>query len=324
MGLLSGSASVSRFNIVNQPEDPDFERVRFTDIQPGSELRESRGIIPIEPDAPFEIGAQRYAFRVRIDKLSADPTAVRERLKQLVKTEIETSGLPFVGPKKRKKLRELAEEELILRAVPRSKIIEACVDGDILYVASTAKNYLGTVLSLLRQIGIIAEAKTPWGDRGEEDVESEIVETYEPGEAVLGCRFLLAMLEDREVLFEPESGMVRLKTHQAKVALTGGILPELYRYVEAGAELLSAKLLLDEMTFRLDALSFRVNALRIETERHDHWTDLLDERLEKIASVYDRLDDKYGALTTQLRRSGRPTVQSDAEGRVLNFRESSG
>lgn len=321
MGLLSGSASISRFNVVNQPPELDFERGRFTEIQPGSEVRESYGFVSVEPDAPYEVGHQRYAFRVRIDRLRPDTTAVRERLKQLVKSELETSGLPFVGPKKRKQLRDLAEEELILQAVPRSKIVEACIDGDLLYVASTAKNVLGTVLGLLRQIGVVAEAKTPWGDRAEEDIESQIVETYEPGEAVLGCRFLRALLDDPDILFEPENGLVRLKTHQAKVSLAGGILPELYRYVEKGAELLSAKLLLGESTFRLEAMSFRVNALRIETERHEHWIELLDERLEKIAAVYEQLDEKYAALSSRLRQSGVPKMKSDAAGRVLSFRE---
>ncbi len=318
MGLLSGSASITRFNIISRPEEPDFEQVRFTEIPPGSELRESTGFVPIEPEAPYQAGQSRFLFRVRIDKLRPDPTAVKERLKELIKSEMEMTSLPFVGPKKRKHLRELAEEELIVRAVPRSKIIEGCLDGDVLYVASTAKSLLGTVAALLRQIGVVVEPKAPWIDNDEAELESELLTTREPGESVLGCRFLRALVGDREVLFEPESGLVRLQTGEARITLSGGVLGDLLKYIERGAEVLSAKLVLGESSFRFDGLSFRINALRIETDRHEHWTELLDERLEKIAAVFEVLDTKYTELGSDL-RAAQPVV---APAKVLSFRDS--
>ncbi|MEM7051914.1 MAG: hypothetical protein AAF604_19765 [Acidobacteriota bacterium] len=303
MALISGSASVTRFNLVHAPEPPDFERAAFHGIMAGSEVREAVGFIPFEPGAPWEVGTRRYAFRVRIDKLRPDPIAVKERLKLLVQTEMEETGAPFVGPKKRKRLRELAEEELIVQSSPRSHIIEGCIDGDLVYVGSTAKAYLGTVLQLMRQIDVVADYKTPWIDLDEPEVDGEIVETTEPGQSILGCRFLRNLLGDRDIMVEPESGYVRLQTRDARITLTGAVLNDLRRYVERDAEVLAAKLVAGESGFRFDALSWRIGSLRIETGRHDHWTDLLDERLEKIADVYELLDRKYSSLKPKARRS---------------------
>ncbi len=300
MGLMSGSVSVTRFNVAPYSEEPDFEAARFFEIVPGSEVREQVGFVPMEPEAPYQVGHRRFAFRVRVDKLKADPTSVKERLKQLVHTELETTGAQFVGAKKRKQLRELAEEELIVRATPSSKIIEACLDGDVLYVASTAKGYLGKVSGLLRKIGIAVDYKTPWLDHDDPDIESEIVEAYEPGQSVLGCRFLKLLMEDRDVMIEGEAGNVLLKTLQALVSLRGAVLPDLHRYMERGAEILSAKLITADTSYRFDALSFRISGLRVETDRHDHWTQLLDDRLEKIAAAWALLDDKYDELRPRL------------------------
>ena len=300
MGLLSGSVSVTRFNVAPFSEEPDFEQARFFEIQPGSEVREQAGFLPMEPEASYQVGHGRYAFRVRIDKLKPDPTAVKERVKQLVHVELETTGAPFVGAKKRKELRELAEEELLVRAQPSSKIIECCLDGAVLYVASTAKSFLGKVAAQLRKIGIVAELKTPWLDRDDPEIESEIVQAYEPGQSVLGCRFLKALMEDPEVMIEGEAGSVQLKTGSTHVSLRGAVLGDLHRYVERGAEILSAKVVTADTSYRLDALSYRINGLKVETERHDHWTQLLDERLEQIAAAYEMLDGKYKELSPRL------------------------
>lgn len=300
MGLLTGPASLTRFNIIALPAELDFEAARFMEIQPGSEVRERSGFVPIEPEAPYEVGAQRFAFRVRIDKLQPDPTAVGERLKQLIRSEIELTGAEFVGPKKRKRLKEMAEEELILQSTPRSKIIECCIDGQILHVASTAKAYLGIVLELLRKIGVVAEFKAPWIDREDPDVESDLIMVREPGQSVLGCRFLKALMGDPEVMIEGEAGNVRLVTAEARVTLTGAVLPELHRYVQQGAELLSAKVVTATTGFRFDALNYKLSGLRIETDRHDHWTELLDERLEKISAAWEMLDGKYEALAAEI------------------------
>lgn len=300
MGLLTGPASITRFNVPATPEEPAFEDAAFVEIAPGSEVRERAGFVPIEPDAPYEVGTRRYAFRVRIDKLQPDPTAVGERLKQLIRTELDLTGATFVGAKKRRTLKQLAEEELILKATPRSKIIECCLDGNLLYVASTAKAYLGQVTELLRKIGVVAEFKTPWLERGDPDLESDFVTPKEPCESVLGCRFLKALVEDREMMIEGEAGNVRLVTPEARVNLSGAVLPDLHRYLDRGAEILAAKVITADSHFRFDAMSYRVNGLRIETDRHDHWTELLDERLEKIAALYEMLDRKYEELFDQL------------------------
>lgn len=298
MGLLRGSASITRFIVTAKPEAPAFDDNAFRAIEPGSEVRESVGFVPMEPDADYRAGHARWAFRVRIDRLRPDPTAVRERLLELVRTEIETTGATFVGPKKRRQLKNLAEEELIIHATPRSKIIEACIDGDLLYVGSTAKQQLGHVLVALRKIGVSVDFKAPWLDRDLPEAESDLVEAREPGQSVYGCRFLQGLIEDRELLIEPESGQVRLQTADTRVTLTGAVLGDLIRFVERGAEVLSAKLIGEQGGFRLDGMSFRVTGLKIETERHDHWTELLDERLESIAETYGLLDRKFNELVS--------------------------
>lgn len=301
MGLLSGSISVTRFNVVVPPEGPDFERIQFWAIDPNSEVRERIGVIPFEIDAPYEVGQGRYAFRVRIDRIQADATAVKERLRELIKTEMEATGRPFVGAKTRKKLRDLAEAELCARQNPRTRILECCIDNTILYVASTAKSHLGTVLTLLRQAGVEADFKAPWLDEAPEtDEASDIVIPKEPGESVLGCRFVKALLEEPEVMVEPETGSVRLATREAKVSLTGAVLNELFHYLEEGAEILSAKIHVGTYMMRFDALSYRINGLKLEPVRNEHWTVDLDQRLEQIAAVFEVLDGKYAALKAKL------------------------
>lgn len=299
MGLLTGAASVTRFNVLSKPAEIDFDGAAFQEIPPGSEIRESLGCVPMEPGEPYQVGAARHAFRVRIDRLRPDPVAVRERLRELVRQEIE-SGAPSVSSKKRKQLRELAEEELVVGTMPSQQIIEATVDGDVLYVGSTAKNVLGVVAQLVRKIGVIVEPKTPWIDRKEQDIASDIVTTREPGESVLGCRFLKALVGDRELIVEPESGLVRLQTEGTRITLAGEVLKDLMKYLKEGAEVLTAKLVTGESAFRFDALPFRVSNLKVEMGRHEHWTEILDERLEKIADLYELLDRKYKDLRPQM------------------------
>jgi hypothetical protein len=301
MGILNGTVSVTRYNVAVPVEGPDFERAAFHEIEPESEVRERLGFVPFELDAPYEVGKGRYAFRVRIDRIRPDATAVRERVRQLVKTEMETTGAPFVGSKTRKRLRELAEQELMRRQAPKTTILECCIDGSLLYVGSTAKSYLGTVLTLLRQAGVAAELKAPWLDEAPEaDETSDIVVPKEPGESVLGCRFLKALLEEPEVMVEPERGNVRLATHEARVTLAGGVLRDLFRYVEEGAEILSAKLLLGPIPLRFDALTYRLSSVKLDPVKAEHWTLELDQRLEQIAAIWDLLDAKYLALRDRL------------------------
>lgn len=301
MGLLSGTVSVTRFNVSVPPDGPDFERARFWAIEPGSEVRERMGFVPFEIEAPYEVGQGRWAFRVRIDKVRPDPTAVKERVKELIRAEMEATGAPFVGSKTRKKLRELAESELCARQAPRTRILECCIDGSVLYVASTAKSYLGSVLTLLRQAGVEADFKAPWLDEAPEaDETSDVVLPKEPGQSVLGCRFLRVLLEEPEVMVEPETGSVRLATREAKVSLTGAVLHDLFRFLEEGAEILSAKIHVGTVLMRFDALSYRLNGLKLEPVRNEHWTVDLDQRLEQIGGVFETLDGKYKALKDKL------------------------
>ncbi len=301
MGLLSGTVAVTRFNVAVPAEGPDFERARFWEIEPGSEVRERMGFVPFELDAPWEVAQGRYVFRLRIDRIRPDATAVKERLRELIRGEMESTGKTFVGPKTRKKLRDLAEAESAMRQAPRTKIVECCIDGPILYVASTAKTYLGTVISMLRHAGVEGELKAPWLDEAPEaDEMSDVVIPREPGESVLGCRFLRVLLEEPDVMVEPEAGSVRLATREARVGLTGAVLNELYRYLEEGAEILSAKIHVGAVPLRFDALSYRVSGLKLEPVRNEHWTIDLDQRLEQIAGVFELLDGKYAALKERI------------------------
>jgi hypothetical protein len=301
MGLLSGTVAVTRFNVAVPQEGPDFERARFWEIEPGSEVRERIGVVPFELDAPYEVAQGRYAFRVRVDRVRPDATAVKERMRELVKAEMEATGKPFVGPKTRKKLRELAEAESVMRQAPRTRIVECCIDGSILYVASTAKTWLGTVLTLLRQAGVEGDFKAPWLDEAPEAEEmSDVVIPKEPGQSVLGCRFLRALLEESDVMVEPETGSVRLATREARVTLAGAVLNELFHYLEEGAEILSAKIHVGAVPMRFDALSYRLNGLKLEPIKNEHWTIDLDQRLEQIAGVFETLDGKYAVLKEKM------------------------
>lgn len=296
MGLLSGTASVTRFNVTASPEEPDFDAAAFRAIAPGSEVRESIGFLPVEPGADYRVGNRRWAFRLRIDRLRADPTAVAERLKQLVAAELEATGAPFLGPGKRKRLKELAEEELIVQSSPRSKIVEGVIDDGLLYLGTTAKNTIGLATGLLRRIGVAVEPKAPWLDREEPEVESEVVELREPGESILGCRFLAALAGETDLFYEPIRGSVRLRAGETKVSLSGVVLADLLAYLERGAEVLGGKLTTGDVSFRLDGASWRIGGLSVQTGRHEHWTELLDERLEKIAAAYELIDAKYAQL----------------------------
>ena len=99
MGILGKAVSMTRCNVAVPAEGPDFEAVAFHAIEPGSEVRERMGVVPFELEAPYEVGVGRWVFRVRIDRRRPDATAVRERVRELVRLEMEQSGAPFVGPK---------------------------------------------------------------------------------------------------------------------------------------------------------------------------------------------------------------------------------
>lgn len=302
MPILSGSASLARFNVPLQPTDLDFDQHAYREILPGSQIRESIGFVPFEPGAEYRVGHDRHAFRIRIDKLSPDPTILRERLRSLIATELAETGFEAVGARKRKELRHLAEEELLADARPVSKIIEAVIDGKVLHVGTTANSILGKITLLLRKVGVIADFKTPWIDLGDEDLESDVMEVHDPGQSLHGSRFLKALLGNRELPFEPVNGYAKLQTDRARVILSGEILRDLHQYVDDGCELLSAKLIAGEASFRLDALPFRIGSLKLRKPAMGHWTERLDERLEQINEVWQLLDRQYQAS----RRSAAP------------------
>lgn len=292
MGFLSGNLACTRFSVVALPEEVDFEKAAFRLIQRGSNITESSGFVPFEIDEPYETANKRYAFRVRIDKINVDSTMVKERLRELIKTEIDMGNFP--GPKMKKKLKELAEQEIQSQTNPRSKVIEGVIDNTLLYVGSTSKAHIGTVLELLRIAGVEVEYKTPWLDAGLEEEPNDVVDLKEPGQSIYGCRFLKKLLDDPEVFVEPEKGSIKLATlSNAKVTLSGEVLGELDRYIEEGAELLSAKLLLNDQPLTFDGLAYRINGLKLENMKGEHWTEVLDMRLEMLAQTWETLDEKY-------------------------------
>jgi hypothetical protein len=295
MGLLSGAVSISRFNVRSLPKKVDFEQARFMDVVPGSEQRASQGFVPMVPGGPYEVGAGRHAFRVRMDRLRADPTLLQERFRELVRAEI-AAGAFFVGAKRRRELREQAEEELVAQTLPTSRIVEGCLDGKLLYVASTAADHLGVVTQLLRRIGVVVEPKAPWIDRGDAGFESSLVPNLGPGQSVLGCRLLRELVGDMEVAVEQESGYVRIRTADTTVTLSGAVFHELLHYLELEAEIVAANMVAGDVSFRFDALSYRVSNLKVDVEPHEHWTQTLDARLEKFAEVYELLDRKFFEL----------------------------
>jgi hypothetical protein len=312
MGFLNGSLACTRFNVVSLPDSVQFEKAAFQMIQPGSNLVETAGFIPFELDEPECFGKHRYAFRVRMDKVTPDSTLVNERLRQLVKTEIDRGER--VTPKKRKKLKELAEDQIRSKTLPRSKIVEGVIDHDILYVASTSKTHLGTVLALLQKVGVEVEYKTPWLDAAlEEPEESDLIDLKEPGQSIYGSRFLKKLLEDGEIICEPEKGSVKLATRtHAKASLTGEVLGDLDHYLEEGAELISAKMIFGETPFTLDGLAYRITGLKLPKVREDHWTQTLEGRLELLESVWETLDAKFAVLmNVKLPERERPEINRE-------------
>jgi len=303
MGLLGGTASVTRFTVVRRPEEPDFERWAFQEIPPGGEVRERVGFVPFEPGAAYRIGHQRWAFRVRRDLLRPDGTAVRELLAALIANEKEQTEAASIGGQKRKKLRELAEAEIVSRTAPRTRLTECVLDGNVLWVGSTANTALSTAMALARAAGLELMWKTPWIDRGEDDLESELFPNLGPAQSVLGCRFLKALTGHGDILFEPEKGNVTLVTPEARVALRGEVLGDLGRYLQRECELLSARLLWDDLQFRFDALAFRVNGIVVNIEKADNWVDRVEARLERIAALYTFLDEAYGSVSAKLREA---------------------
>lgn len=294
MPILSGSASLTRFNVASGPRTPDFEGHAFREIPTGAELRESVGFVPYEPGEPWEVAAGRLAFRVRFDRVTPDPTAVRERTRALLQVEREAVGDRPIPPSRRRELRQLAEEELVPRTPARSRIVECVLEGGVVHVGTTRNTELGPIVQLLRKAGLVVDFKTPWGDLGEPEARSEVLDFADPVLSAHGARFLRTLLDDDEIKLEPVGGYARLQTRYARVSLAGGVLRDVHRYLEDDAvELLAAKLVAGETAFTLDGPSFRITGASLPGVRGGHWSETLDARLERIGALWELLDRKY-------------------------------
>lgn len=297
MGLVTGSISLTRFKAPAHLDETTFESHPFKDIDLSSEVKESIGFIPFELEAPYQIGSGRVAFRMRIDRRRADSVQVRERHKQLLLTEMESTGAPFVPSGKSAELRHLAEEELIVGRTPTSTVIECCIDDKILYAGTTSKVHLGVLQQLLRKAGVGSDNLLPWNEKGLPEEWSDLPETMDPAASIYGCRFLAALAGDQEFLFEPEQGYIRLADGDTRITLTGDVLSDLHHYLKNNAYVLAAKLLHKDLRFTLDGTTFRLSAIKFPRLSNQAWTENLDQRLEQIRELVGRLDEKFSALT---------------------------
>lgn len=296
MGLVSGSLSVSRFEVVARPAEPDFEALAFEPLPPGTERRESQGFVPLEPEAPYRIAHDLWAFRIRFDRVRPDPTAVAERLRAYERSETDGTGMDRPPARRRRELKTLAEEEIARATPPRTAFVEGALEGRRLYLASTARSRIGTCLTLLRGIGIEAYPKAPWTDAGVEPQLLPGVRFAEPAASAHGCRFLRALIEEGEAMAEPIAGAARVALGDVEVALKGAIHVELFRLFEQGGEPLSAKLVSEHGAFRFDAPTFRIASLRVDAEEAGGWIERLDARLGKVGELFDWLDGSYAKL----------------------------
>ena len=109
----------------------------------------------------------------------------------------------------------------------------------------------------------------------------------------------------------------------ARVTLAGAVLNELFRYLEEGAEILSAKIHVSTIPLRFDALAYRLSGLKLEPVRNEHWTIDLDQRLEQIAGVFETLDGKYAALKEKMSAVPEPGVLEAAGSQMAEAAEAS-
>jgi hypothetical protein len=194
---------------------------------------------------------------------------------------------------RRKVLRQLAEEELLADARVQTTVLEGAITARTLHLATSSDNAIGKVMTLLRKVGLLTELQTPWSDLGEGEAESEIMELHDPLRSLHGSAFLKHLVEDEELIFDPHEGYLKLQTRETKITITGAITRDLHHYLDLGCELLGAKLIAPDLTFKLDALSFRLSGAALGKPRPAHWTERLDERLERIEALWELLDRKY-------------------------------
>jgi hypothetical protein len=299
MSLLSGAVSLSRFYVLRRPAVPDFDQARFEPIDRESEERMSSGFSPFRPGSDYRIGDERWAFRIRIDRLRPDATRIRERLRELIRDELDAGeadvgGAGIVGPTRRRELRQQAVEEIVSVTSPSATILECCLDDDVLYVASTAVSRLGVVAEQLRRIGVEIAPKAPWTARGD-DFDSPVAVT--PEDSSVGGRMMAELVGDTVLNIEPENGRVKLRTRDTEILLKGVVIHDLLYFLEHGAEIVAAKMVAEEATFDFDVESFRITNMAIDSDPDDDWKEQLNRRFEKISEVFEILDMKYYELS---------------------------
>lgn len=302
MSLLSGSVSISRFNVVRRPVRLDFEEARFEPISPDAEESVSCGFVPFRPGADYRVGSQRWAFRVRMDRLRPDPTRVRERLRELVRADSangdEAVGVTgIVGPTRRRELRRRAVEEIAATTSPTSRIFECLLDEDVLYVAATAVAQLRIVAEQLQRLGVVIAPKTPWADRDADSRESVVAFAEGEADPAIGSRLMEELVGDSELTIAPENGRLKLATAETEITLSGVVIHELLHFLERKASILAARMATEGATFDFDVRRFRITNLRIEAEPRPDWEAQLNERLEKISEIFEILDLKYYNLS---------------------------
>lgn len=295
MSLLSGTVSLSRFYVLRRPASLDFDQARFEPIDRESEERLSCGFSPFRIGADYRIGDERWVFRIRIDRLRPDATRIRERVRELVRDEIE-DGAEAVGPTRRRELRKQATEEIVAVTSPSTAILECCLDDDVLYVSSTATTRLGIVAEQLRRIGVEIAPKVPWTHRGDVFESPVAVTPEEPG-ASIGGRMMEELVGDTVLNIEPDDGRVKLRTRDTVITLKGVVIHDLLYFLEHGAEIVAAKMVAEEATFDFDVTSFRVTNMSIATDPSDDWLQQLNRRFETISEVFEILDMKYYELS---------------------------
>lgn len=320
MGLLSGSLSVSRFHLSGVP---DFEAAPFQEIPAGAEeIRRSLGFVPMLPGEPYEIGAKRWAGRVRVDELKPDPQVVKDRFDELVSAELE-AGAFALSKKRRRDLKELAWLESAMGTTPARRYVDFAVGGELAYIASTSRADLGEVMMLFRRVGATLSPATPWEELPE--MQHAFLES-QPGQSAWGPRFLGALLEangkgaEKEVALNVLDGRASLIASEARIGLSGDIGGKLMHQVIGGAEIVSAKLVTDKALFTLDALSWWIKSAKLGDVEAGHWTETLDARFEQIGDLFEVLDSAFHRLRRAVEggaTDGRAWIQDPLPGARL-------
>lgn len=100
-----------------------------------------------------------------------------------------------------------------------------------------------------------------------------------------------------------QTANVTLVTPDARVALRGEVLPDLGRCLQRECESLSARLLWDDLQFRVGAFTFLVNGAAGNIEETDTWVKRVEARIEQTAALYAFRDETYGAVSPKVRKA---------------------